>query len=100
MDIVHRSRAAGERMDRVSLGMRSERSLGMDVSEYEELLALAREGLKVVADAPPERQAVLLEMEAFSEFLLEEVPRMRKGWEKRRAELVAAGRLPAGGGGA
>jgi DNA-binding MarR family transcriptional regulator len=100
MDIVHRSRAAGERMDRVELGMRSERALGMDVSEYEELLLLAREGLEVVRDAPLERQAVLLEMEAFCAFLLEDVPRMRRRWEKRRAELVAAGRLPAHGGAA
>jgi DNA-binding MarR family transcriptional regulator len=94
IDIVHRSRAAGERMDRVELGLRSERSLGMDVSEYEELLELAREGLEVVRAAPLERQAVLLEMEAFCEFLLEDVPRMRQAWEMRRTELVAAGKLP------
>lgn len=98
--VAHRSRAAGERMDRVGIDLRSEKSLGMDVTEYEELLALAREGLEVVRDAPLERQAVLLEMAAFCEFLLEDVPRMRKGWEKRRAELVAAGKLPAGRSGA
>jgi DNA-binding MarR family transcriptional regulator len=95
MGIVHRSRTAGERMDRVGLDLRSEQSLGMDVSEYEELLELAREGLEVVRAAPLERQAVLLEMEAFCEFLLEEIPRMRKAWEARRAKLVAAGKLPA-----
>lgn len=98
--VVHRSRAAGERMDRVGIDLRSEKSLGMDVTEYEELLELAREGLEVVRDAPLERQAVLLEMEAFCAFLLEDVPRMRAGWEQRRAELVAAGKLPAGRGGA
>jgi DNA-binding MarR family transcriptional regulator len=98
--VVHRSRAAGERMDRVGIDLRSEKSLGMDVTEYEELLELAREGLEVVRDAPPERRAVLLEMEAFCEFLLEDVPRMRAGWEARRAELVAAGKLPAAGGAA
>lgn len=98
--VVHRSRAAGERMDRVGIDLRSEKSLGMDVTEYEELLELAREGLEVVRDAPLERQAVLLEMEAFCAFLLEDVPRMRAGWEQRRAELVAAGKLPAGRSGA
>ena len=95
MHTVRRSRVAGERMDRVRIDMSSPQSLGMDVSEYEELLELAREGLEVLQDAPAERRAVLLEMSAFAEFLLEQIPRFQQEWEARREALVAAGELPA-----
>jgi hypothetical protein len=97
MKLVRRSRAAGERMDRVGVDLGSTQATGMDTAEYEELRDLAREGLKVVADGPPERQAILLEMEAFSAFLLEEIPKLRERWTVRRAELVAAGELPEAG---
>src|SRR5580698_4606885 len=46
--VVIRSRSAGERMDRVRLDMSTPASLGMDISEYEELGQLAREGLRVL----------------------------------------------------
>jgi DNA-binding MarR family transcriptional regulator len=92
--VVQRSRAAGERMDRVRIDMSTPQSMGMDTSEYEELAELAREGLEVLADAPAERRAVLLEMSAFAEFLVEQVPKLRVQWEQRRAELVESGVLP------
>jgi DNA-binding MarR family transcriptional regulator len=95
---VRRTRAAGERMDRVRIDLSSPQLLGMDITEYEELRELAREGLEVLRDAPAERRAVLLEVLAFSEFLLEQMPRMQQAWEERRAALVAAGELPEGGG--
>ncbi|MBS1862478.1 MAG: MarR family transcriptional regulator [Actinobacteria bacterium] len=98
LHIVRRSRAAGERMDRVSLDMTSPQALGMDVGEYEELGDLAREGLEVLRDAPPARRALLLEMTAFADFLVEAIPRMQGEWEARRSELVKAGELPAGDG--
>jgi hypothetical protein len=66
----------------------------MDVSEYEELLEMAREGLDVLRDAPLERRAALLEMAAYAEFLLEQIPRIRQDWEARRQALVASGDLP------
>jgi hypothetical protein len=91
---VRRSRAAGERMDRVQIDLRSPQSLGMDIAEYEELGALAREGLEVVRDAPVERQAVLLEVSAFADFLVERMPVLQQEWDARREALVAAGRLP------
>ena len=46
-------------------------------------------------DAPLERRAVLLEMSAFAEFLLEQIPRMEQDWQTRREALVASGDLPA-----
>jgi hypothetical protein len=70
----------------------------MDVSEYREQGELAREGLEVLKDAPAERRALLLEMKAFADFLVEAIPRMQEEWEARRAELVASGELPAPGG--
>ena len=91
---VRRTRVAGQRMDRVRIDLSSPQSMGMDITEYEELGELAREGLEVLRDAPLARRAVLLEMAAFSDFLLEQVPRLGQAWEARRAELVAAGELP------
>jgi DNA-binding transcriptional regulator GbsR (MarR family) len=94
MGLVSRTRAAGERMDRVWIDLSSQQAMGMDITEYEEMRDLAREGLEVLRDEPMERRALVLEMSAFADFVLEQVPRMRQEWEKRRAELVAAGELP------
>ena len=93
--MVQRSRAAGERMDRVRIDMSSPQSKGMDISECEELRDMAHEGLEVVRDAPIARQAVLLEMAAFAEFLVERIPVLEQEWNERREALVAEGRLPA-----
>ena len=88
--LVRRSRVAGERMDRVHIDMSSQESLGMDVAEYEELAKLAREGLDVLRDASEERRAVLVEMAAYADFLVEQMPRLQQEWESRRAELAAS----------
>ena len=95
LHVVRRTRVAGDRMDRVRIDLSSAQSLGMDVSEYQELAELAREGLDVLRDAPAERRAVLLEMSAFSEFLLEAMPRLQQEWQARRETLVASGDLAA-----
>ncbi len=92
--LVQRSRAAGERMDRVRIDLSSPNATGMDITEYQELGELAREGLEVLADAPPERRAVLCEMAAFADFLVEQMPRLEQEWGQRRAELIASGELP------
>ena len=91
---ITRTRSAGERMDRVRIDMASSESMGMDISEYEELGQLAREGLEVLRDAPAERRAILLELVAFADFLVEQVGRFGREWTERRAALVAAGDLP------
>jgi DNA-binding transcriptional regulator GbsR (MarR family) len=92
INVAQRSRVAGERMDRVRIT--AEQSMQMDVSEYEEMRELAREGLEVLRDAPPERRAALLEMSAFAGFLVEELPKLKLEWEARRQALVASGDLP------
>jgi DNA-binding MarR family transcriptional regulator len=94
LETIHaaeRSRVAGERMDRVRIT--PQQSMQMDVSEYVEMGELAREGLEVLRDAPPERRAALLEMSAFADFLVEQLPELRQEWEARRRELVTAGEL-------
>jgi DNA-binding transcriptional regulator GbsR (MarR family) len=93
--VARRSRVAGERMDRVRIDLSTQQSMGFDVSEYEEMRELAREGLEVIGDAPLERRAALLEMSSFAEFLVEEMPKLRQEWEARREALVASGDLPA-----
>jgi DNA-binding MarR family transcriptional regulator len=97
LGLIRRSRAAGERMDRVSIDRTSRRAWGFDVSEYQEQGDLAREGLEMLADAdaPAERRAVLLELAAFADFLVERLPVLEQEWNERREALRAAGELPA-----
>jgi DNA-binding transcriptional regulator GbsR (MarR family) len=94
LGLIQRSRAAGERMDKVRIDMSSSHATGFDVSEYVEMAELAREGLRTLAEAPPERRAILLEWEAFSEFLVERLPGLEKEWISHREELRATGELP------
>ena len=90
---VRRSRAAGERMDRVRVDLSSAQSQGFDVSEYRELGDLAREGLEVLKDASPERRATLVEMAAFADWLVERMGVMKEEWEAHREALRASGEL-------
>ena len=94
LGLVRRSRTAGERMDRVSIDRTSRRAWGFDVSEYREQGVLAREGLEVLADAPPEQRAVLLEYAAFADFLVERLPVLEQEWNAHREALRVAGELP------
>lgn len=95
MDAIRRSRAAGERMDRVRLDFSSPQSRGFDISEYQQLGDLAREGLEVLKEAPPERRGTLLEMAAFADFLVERTRALQQEWETHRDALRASGELPA-----
>ena len=74
--------------------MSSPHALGFDTGEYVEMGELAREGLEVLADAPVERRALLLELAAFSDFLVEQLPELEKAWIERRDALVEEGELP------
>ncbi|HST64653.1 MAG TPA: MarR family transcriptional regulator [Mycobacteriales bacterium] len=94
LGVIHRSRAAGERMDRVRLDLSTQSSLGFDVAEYQEQGDLAREGLTILADEPEQRRAVLLEWAAFADFLVERLPLLEKDWISHREALRAAGHLP------
>jgi MarR family len=93
LGLIRRSRAAGERMDRVRIDMSSSHAMGFDVSEYREAADLAREGLRGLADAPPERRVILLEWAAFADFLVERMPVLEQEWKAHREALRAAGEL-------
>jgi MarR family len=94
LDLIRRSRAAGERMDRIWIEMSTARSMGFDVTEYREQGDLAREGLTLLADEPPERRAVLLEWAAFGDFLVDRLPQLEQDWKAHRESLRASGELP------
>jgi hypothetical protein len=94
LGMIRRSRAAGERMDRVRIDITGPRSMGFDVTEYREQGDLAREGLALLADEPLERRAVLLEWAAFADFLVARLPDMEQDWKAHREALRAAGELP------
>jgi biotin operon repressor len=94
LGLVRRSRAAGERMDRVSIDLTSQRAFGFDPAEYMEQGVLAREGLAMLADAPPERRVVLLHWAAFADWLTARMPEWEKDWNAHRDALRASGELP------
>jgi hypothetical protein len=94
LGLIRRSRAAGQRMDRVRIDMSSPRATGFDITEYKELGELAREGLRLLGDAPAERRAILLEWAAFADFLVEKLPLLEQEWKEQRKGLHAAGELP------
>jgi hypothetical protein len=81
-------------MDRVFIDLSAPRAMGFDPSEYQEQGELAREGLRRLGDAPPERRAILLEWAAFADFLVEQLPLLEQEWKQRREKLRAAGELP------
>jgi DNA-binding MarR family transcriptional regulator len=91
---ILRTRAAGERADRVSFHPDAAVRALEAPAEYEASLALVRQGLEVLADAPPARRARLLGAAAFYEFLLERMPAVADEWRARRAALCASGELP------
>jgi hypothetical protein len=94
--MVRRTRIAGERADRVSLDPASEQPQNFDAAIHREHAALFREGLALLADAPPERRAPLEEMVALADFLAERLPVLRDEWHAYRDGLRAAGWPPTG----
>ena len=93
LGLIRRSRAAGERMDRVCIDLSTPRAMGFDLTEYQEQGELAREGLRLLADTPPERRAVLLEWAAFADFLVDRLPVLEQEWKQLREALRAGGEL-------
>jgi DNA-binding Lrp family transcriptional regulator len=91
---ILRTRAAGERADRVSFHPDAAIRSLESPEEYGTMLALARHGLEVLRDAPPARRARLLGAVAFYEFLLERMPALADEWRARRGALQASGELP------
>ena len=51
-------------------------------------LRLVADGLALLEDGPVESKMRLIELQVFSDFMLEMLPEMTDRWEARRAELV------------
>ncbi|MDT0320352.1 GbsR/MarR family transcriptional regulator [Streptomyces millisiae] len=92
--LVRRTRTAGERMDRVGLDPASQQPRNFDSTVHREQAALFREGLALLADAPPERRAPLAELVALADFLSERLPALLDEWHTHRDRLRATGELP------
>jgi DNA-binding MarR family transcriptional regulator len=92
---IRRARAAGERVDRISLHPDAwERSFETP-GEHGVLQDLAHQGLTVLGDdAPPSRRARLLEVLALNEFLRDRTPKLQAEWRAYRDALRASGELP------
>jgi len=89
---VRRERAAGDRVDRVSLAPGALEPRGFDPVVYKELAGLARDGLAVLGDdAPAERRAVLEEVASLADFLAEKMPAVFEEWRARRETLRSSG---------
>ena len=87
---VRRARAAGERVDRVSIDPAGLEPKGFTAAVYEEQAALAREALALLTDAPQGRRAILEEAAAFYDFLAQKLPAVLDEWRAHRDELRAA----------
>ncbi|MEU9338548.1 MarR family transcriptional regulator [Streptomyces sp. NPDC048290] len=92
--VARRTRAAGERVDRVGLDPETRQPQNFDSTLHREHAALFREGLALLADASAERRAPLEELIALADFLADRLPRLRDEWHTHRDGLRAAGRLP------
>jgi hypothetical protein len=91
---VRRTRAAGERVDRVSLNPAAVlEPRGFDASIYKQQAELAREALTLAGEAAPERRTVLEEAAALYDFLAIRLPEVLAEWHQRRAALGAAADL-------
>ncbi|WP_129840609.1 MarR family transcriptional regulator [Streptomyces sp. RFCAC02] len=95
--MARRTRAAGERVDRVGLGPVGRQPQNFDATAHREHAALFREGLALLADAPPRRRAPLAEMVALADFLADRLPVLLEEWHAHRDALRASGDLPGPG---
>jgi DNA-binding MarR family transcriptional regulator len=91
--LVVRTRRAGERVDRVSPRAEALEPRNFDSRLFEEQAALFREGVALLADAPPARRAPLEELLALAEFLGERLPQVLAEWREHRTALRASGKL-------
>jgi hypothetical protein len=90
--MARRARTAGGRMDWVGLNPAGQPQ-NFGAGPHKEHVALFREGLALLTDAPPERRGPLEEMVALAEFLAERLPRLMEAWHTHRDELRARGEL-------
>jgi hypothetical protein len=91
---VQRIRPPGERADRVRAHPDFAMLAVESTDEYAALAALARQGLELLGGAPRERKGRLVELVAFTEFLVERMPALAAEWRRRRDALRAGESQP------
>ncbi len=94
---VRRTRAAGERVDRVSIDPAALEPRGFRAAEYQAQAALVRRALDLLKKAPPARRAVLEEAAVFYDFLARRLPEMLDEWHTQRDAIRAGRSAPPGG---
>jgi DNA-binding MarR family transcriptional regulator len=88
---VRRTRAAGDRVDHVSLDPAAAlEPRGFAAETYQEQAELARQGLALLQDTTPQRRAVLEEAAALYDFLAGRMPEVLQEWRAHRDALRAA----------
>lgn len=87
---VQRTRPPGQRFDRVKLDPDIWLRVMDSEADYAAVRNLAKAGLDVLEDAPLETRARLLELQHFTEFLLERMPRLHAEWQAERERLRAS----------
>ncbi|MCE4026034.1 MarR family transcriptional regulator [Microbacterium sp. Au-Mic1] len=80
--LVRRTRAAGERADRIAIVFDEAR--GFDAAPYREAAVIAEEGLALLASESVEQRALLERTASLNAFLAERLPVLLDEW--RRAE--------------
>lgn len=84
---MRRSRAAGQRVDHVTLDPRALDPTGFVGAIYREQADIARSALDLIEDEPSERRSMLEEGAAFYDFLSERMPALLAEWHEKRAGL-------------
>jgi DNA-binding MarR family transcriptional regulator len=80
--LITRTRLAGTRADLVSLSSIGQENTGFDPSEYQEMARLAREGLELLQNAPPERRQALEVTASLGDFFTERMPQLFEEWNE------------------
>jgi DNA-binding transcriptional regulator GbsR (MarR family) len=88
LNLIARTRPAGSRSDLISVTLGSLENTGFNASEYIKQADLAREGLKLLKDAPEERRQVLEEVAALNDFLADRIPALFKEWMDYRDNVL------------
>lgn len=89
--LVERSRARGDRVDRVSARLdRLIAAQDYDPTSYIETAALLRRGVALLSDDGSGRREALEEFASLYDFLAERMPRLKEEWLAYRASQVAS----------
>jgi hypothetical protein len=80
-------RAAGERVDRVSIDPAGLEPKGFDPAEYQLQAELAREALALLPADATARRGVLAEAAALSDFLARRLPEVLDEWRAQRGAV-------------